>query len=68
MTPDWLKRAGEALYGSRYQAPLARALGRSRNCVGRWAAGRYPMPAEDADKIVALMADRHLELERLIYR
>lgn len=49
-----LRRVGEALYGPRWQMPLARALGPLRPSGGtggidislmqRWVAGRRPLP------------------------
>jgi len=45
MTPaDLFRRAGAALYGEQFVAPLAVALGVEKNTVGKWAAGKSPVP------------------------
>jgi hypothetical protein len=41
VTPDLLRQAGEALYGSRWPAPLARDLNVNRDSVQDWLQGRY---------------------------
>lgn len=40
ITPDLLRTAGEALYGTRWQAPLAADLGVSDRTVRMWLSGR----------------------------
>lgn len=42
--PELLRRAGEALYGGRWQSPLARDLAVAVRTVQRWAAGDTPIP------------------------
>lgn len=42
---DFLRAVGEALYGPRWQAGLARDLGVNERTVRRWVAGASPMPA-----------------------
>lgn len=41
---DLLRRIGEALYGSRWQSELARAIAVSDRELRRWLAGTVPMP------------------------
>jgi hypothetical protein len=62
----WLRAAGEALWGARWQAPMARAIGRSRNHVIRCAAGSRPLPDDDVEKIMDLLDQRHEELRRIV--
>lgn len=46
MTPaELFRRAGVALYGEQFVAPLAVALDVDKNTVGKWAAGKSPVPA-----------------------
>ena len=53
MTPDLLRRAGEALYGAgQWQAHLARQLGVSDRTMRRWVAGTFQVPPGVADQIV----------------
>jgi hypothetical protein len=44
MTPDLLRRVGEALYSERWQTALATALGYSDRTMRRWLAGDSQMP------------------------
>jgi len=58
MTTDLLREVGEALYGSRWQSDLARALGVTDRTVRRWAAGEWqPAPAA-WDAIIDLLKAR----------
>lgn len=66
MTPANLAIAGLALYGPRWQAEMARALGVSRRTVVRWVAGEYAIPNRTADKLTELLAARRLELTRMV--
>lgn len=65
MTPAELRAAGEALYGSRWQAPLAREIGVSRSSVLRWAKGSWPMPSDAADRVRRLAEARAQQLRTL---
>ena len=41
---ELLSAAGQALYGDRWQTPMARLLGVSDRTVRRWVAGQRPVP------------------------
>jgi transposase-like protein len=63
MTPELLKRAGEALYGPRWQSALARDLGVSDRTIRRWVADhQYDYPKGLAGEIAALLKPRADEL------
>ena len=63
MSPAELRAAGEALYGERWQVPLARDLGVAGRTMRRWAIAGAP------DKIAAeideLLAGRMAKISRL---
>jgi hypothetical protein len=44
MTRNLLRRTGEALFGERWQSPLARALGVGGRTMRHWMAGDNPIP------------------------
>ena len=62
----WLLAAGVALFGTRWQAPLARAIDRSRNHVVRCATGARALPEADAAAIRALLAERRVTLDQIV--
>lgn|SRR5487761_1045146 len=68
MTPAELAKIGRALYGERWQTPLARMLSIADRSVRRWLAGESAVPAGVADEIEELLArDRaHQALNHLI--
>lgn len=43
-TPSLLREAGELLFGDRWQAALAEALGVSDRTMRRWVSGENPIP------------------------
>lgn len=60
-----LRRCGEALYGSRWQHDLSRALGVSARAVRRWTSGEdRPRPGVWRD-LAALLAERLAALAEL---
>lgn len=68
MTPDLLRRVGEALYGPRWQSDLAAALGVADRTVRRWLAGDdIPRAGVRSDLLALLEARqellRHVALE-----
>ena len=50
--------AGEALYGERWQSPLARDLGVTSRAVRHWCAGRHGCPSDIADRLLPLVEER----------
>lgn len=66
MTPEQLRTVGETLYGTGWVSKMARSLIRangkpmSRRTVGRWAAGKYPIPLGVAE----ILRQREKELMR----
>lgn len=64
MAADLLHRCGEALYGERWQSPLARDLAVAVRTVQRWAAGQ-PTPAGIWPEIYRLLGARGAEIEAL---
>lgn len=44
MSPEELERAGLTLYGARWKAPMARALGIDVSMVWRYVTGQVPIP------------------------
>jgi len=62
VTPELLRRVGQALYGERWQSALAHALGVSDRRVRQWAASEgQPRPGVIAG-MRRLVADRRAEL------
>ena len=56
-----LTRAGEALYGARWQSDLARALGVGPRRVREWIASERSIPPGIWDEIDALLIERQNE-------
>lgn len=65
MTADLLRRAGEALWGSRWQTAMAEALDVSERTVRRWASGEYPVPPGAWGDLASFAADRRESLAEL---
>lgn len=65
MTPDFLRRAGEALYGPQWQSELARALDVNGRTVRRWAAGDTAIPDWLAARLLELIAAHDDELDEV---
>ena len=67
MTPlSYLRAAGEALYGARWQTALALDLGVSQRTMQRWAAGSHAIPADVPDRLRALLAARGVRIAQLL--
>jgi hypothetical protein len=49
MTPAALDAIGNSIWGDRWQASMARALGVTTQTTGRWARGDVPIP-DDIEK------------------
>lgn len=62
MTPAEIKLAGEALYGPRWHAELARQLGITYRTLRRWMTGEYPVPAGVAGDVGVLLAEAEARL------
>lgn len=61
-----LRQAGEALYGSRWQSELARALGVGDRRVREWYAGERRTPPGIWTDIAGLLRDRQQEIEAVL--
>jgi len=59
---------GQALYGERWQSPLARDLGVSDRTMRRWVAGTYPVPKGVRDDLLRLCAERGALLDEVARR
>jgi len=57
-----LPTAGALLYGARWQAPLARDLGVSREAVRLWCAGVHPVPEAVRLKLEMMLHDRREQI------
>jgi DNA-binding XRE family transcriptional regulator len=62
---DILKAAGEALYGRRWQTPLARDLGVTDRTIRNWAGG-VNRPIDLATRIIPLLRARREQLTHII--
>ena len=66
MTPaDLFRRAGAALYGEQFVAPLAVALGLTKNTVGKWVDGKWRIPLGIWSELEVLIVGRQEELQRV---
>jgi hypothetical protein len=61
MTPaELFHRAGRALFGEQYVAPMAVLLGVEKNTVGKWRDGKSRVPPNVWNEIATLLHDRGL--------
>jgi len=65
MTPEKLATIGEALYGERWQTPLANDLQVVDRTMRRWLAGESPIPENIATELLALFERRKRTLNAL---
>jgi hypothetical protein len=63
---DILIRTGQALYGERWQTPLAHDLGASDRTVRRWVAGHSPVPPGVVADLRCLIAGRADDLREIL--
>ncbi len=63
MTPDSFRAAGEALWGDRWIAAMARALHCSTRSVRRWSAGSWPVPMGVEHDVELLLTARLADLK-----
>lgn len=61
-----LVACGRALYGDRWQSPLARDLGVADRTMRRWVAGSYPVPDGIAADLFKLVQERRKDLGGLV--
>lgn len=66
MSSRLLKRAGEALYGERWQSPLARDLGVADRTVRRWVDGSTDVPDGIYLDLHRLCMERAAEIDDLL--
>ena len=62
---DILRRAGEALYGERWQSPLSRDLGVTDRTVRNWAADRNECPDDVPERLLRILRARGESVARL---
>lgn len=60
-----LRRAGEALYGERWQSPLSRDLGVTDRTVRNWAAERHDCPDDVPGKLLHILRARGKSVAKL---
>lgn len=65
MTPKQLEKVGRALYGERWQSPLARDLGVKYLTVRRWMTGKRRMPNLEGE-LSKLLRERFGEIQGLL--
>ena len=63
---DLLQRAGELLYGMRWQTALARDLQVSDRMMRYWLAGEAPIPGRYRRNLRARLSVRRTLIERLL--
>jgi hypothetical protein len=69
MPTGLLRRCGTALYGERWQSPLARDLGVAIRTVQRWEAGDRTVPPgvwPELDRLLGARADEIAALRRTL--
>lgn len=67
MTPELLKRAGQALYGHYWRAPVAETFNVSKRQVDSWADRRCAMPSDTAERLAILVLERERGLRRVFH-
>lgn len=58
MTPQLFCRAGEALYGAAWMAPLSGAIDVAPRTISRWASGKSRLPPNIARELQELVRQR----------
>jgi len=66
MTLKKLAAAGHALYGGRWQTPLAHDLGVADRTVRRWLSGKTPIPADVENRLRGVLVTRLKEIGGMI--
>ena len=62
ITPETLRKVGEAIYGRCWQTPLAALLNVQARTVRRWASGESSMPMWLSRDLLRVVEDRALKL------
>jgi hypothetical protein len=65
MTPELLRRVGEALYGERWQNALAHELQINERTMRRWLSGAWDVPTERLAELRELVIQRRGRLDQL---
>ena len=65
---ELFNRAGRALFGEQYVAPMAVLLGVDKNTVGDWRDGKSHVPAEVWATIYNLVAERYTALNSVRFK
>ena len=72
LTPEELQTAGKLLYGERWQADLARALGYEPRRLRQWLEvgkkSHRPIPPGTREKIIKLLEKRNKEIQEELLR
>lgn len=62
---DLLRLVGGALYGDRWQAPIAVDLGVSDRAVRYWLSKATPCPGDTGDRLLAIVVRKRVALAHL---
>jgi hypothetical protein len=63
---ELLEAAGHALYGDRWQTPIARDLSTTYRTIRNWLAGRHAPPSDLRPRLEKLLRDRGLEIDAVL--
>ncbi|GAA0455234.1 hypothetical protein GCM10009095_23640 [Sphingomonas molluscorum] len=61
-----LEAAGRALYGDRWQTPIARDLGTTYRTIRNWLAGQHAPPNDLRIRLEVLLRERGLAIEAVL--
>lgn len=61
-----LDAAGHALYGVRWQTPIARDLGTTYRTIRNWLAGQHAPPSDLRTRLEVLLRERGLEIDAVL--
>ncbi|NUU47663.1 hypothetical protein HP438_11825 [Sphingomonas zeae] len=65
---ELLMAAGHALYGDRWQTPLARDLGTTYRTIRNWMSHHHPTPPDLKERLGSLLRARGLEIDTVLER
>lgn len=63
---ELLMAAGKALYGQRWQSPVARDLETTDRTVRNWLTRTHPIPEHVPVRLVALLRKRKMEIDAVL--